>query len=558
MHRIILFLIYIFTLTACNTRHVAIFEDPKFNTGDNMPWASKEYVDSNWRSIRGNTGSQIFWLRAHCKLTEPGEIEEQLGINVYGFGSFEIYWDGALIGKNGQVQTSTQPEIPGTESSSYLIPMELATQGPHLIAMRITQANSNDYDREIKFKISPYKELIASPLNWLSIMNMTAGVFLVAAIYFLFLFINSSSKDKALLIFCIICFLFFALQVSEYIKFYITIPYSYFYTRLEIIGIITFIISLLIPLYLAIQFQIKWKWPMMSILSLTLLAIYMDNYGHYDMTAWYLSLAMWIVALIIVSYAVYKKENGAVIVLIGLLSRLLINYVLYYDASLFISFNVVILCMLYLQTIKLREAEQAHQQNIATSNRLKNSLLKKNIQPHFIKNTLTSLIDWIEESPKEGAIFVQALSSEFDILNQISDETLVPIQQEIALCEAHLKVMHFRKEIHYQWSTSGIDPSTNIPPAIIHTLLENGITHSMPLEDGNIRFHLAYEQHPGWHQFTLSTFAKNRPTTGDRKESTGFQYVKSRLTESYQQHWTFHSAATTTGWENIIKIYHHT
>ncbi|RYY54784.1 MAG: regulator, partial [Chitinophagaceae bacterium] len=132
--------------------------------------------------------------------------------------------------------------------------------------------------------------------------------------------------------------------------------------------------------------------------------------------------------------------------------------------------------------------EAEHQQALLLSSRLQLELIKKNIQPHFLRNTLTSMMDWVEESPKEGARFIQALAAEFTIMNEISEMTLIPIGKEIELCRQHLSVMGFRKEINYVWEQSGIDETQLIPPAIIHTLLENGITHSSPLPGNTIRF----------------------------------------------------------------------
>ena len=55
-------------------------------------------------------------------------------------------------------------------------------------------------------------------------------------------------------------------------------------------------------------------------------------------------------------------------------------------------------------------------------------------------NTLTSLIDWIEESPKKGVLFIEALAQEFDLLNQIENKKQIPIAQEIALCRPSLQL----------------------------------------------------------------------------------------------------------------------
>src|SRR5690606_5193853 len=176
-------------------------------------------------------------------------------------------------------------------------------------------------------------------------------------------------------------------------------------------------------------------------------------------------------------------------------------------------------------------------------------------QPHFLLNTLTSLIDWVEESPKKGALFIEALAKEFDLFNRIENQTLIPITQEITLCRTHLEIMEYRKEVNYFWKEEGIDPEEKIPPAILHTLLENGITHSLPLEDNSIKFKLIFESTGHYKCYTFLTFAAGVSQPGSKEEGTGLKYIKARLTESYGSKWDFTSEPTGHGWKNTIKIY---
>lgn len=292
----------------------------------------------------------------------------------------------------------------------------------------------------------------------------------------------------------------------------------------------------------------------MTALLVTLLLLYVYNYGHYDLTARFYSLAMLIASLIIVLNGIFQKEKGGFIVLMGLLISALMNKFMFYDYSLFISFTIIVLCMLYLHSIRTNVIEAEHRNAILLSSKLQLELLKKNIQPHFLRNTLTSMMDWVEESPKEGSRFIQALASEFDIMNEISEQTLIPITKELALCRQHLSVMGFRKEINYVWEQVGIDETQLIPPAIIHTLLENGITHSEPLPGNTVKFVLRYFVSKESYGYLFETIAQNRQIVTERVGGNGFKYIRARLTESYGTNWTFDSGKTESGWISTIKI----
>ncbi|MFK7810721.1 MAG: histidine kinase, partial [Saprospiraceae bacterium] len=405
------------------------------------------------------------------------------------------------------------------------------------------------------------------PLHIVKYLFLIAGVFLMAAIYFFFLFYQQP-KEYSVFIFGIICLLFFALILMEYLKYYYAYPYEFQRTRLDIIGYLHNSIALLIPLYFMIQFSISWKKVISGIIVLGIIGIeYYYDYS-YDYSAWANDRMMWGVSILLVAYAVYKKEKGALIILIGLIiSALLPSFPFFYDVpfvsafdiSLFIGFVMILLLMFYLLTLKRSEERKAYEASLVKSERLKNELLKKNIRPHFIMNTLTSLIDWVEESPKEGVQFIHALAGEFEVLNQIADYKLIPINQEIKLCKNHLRVMRFRKEINYRWEEEGIDPNEIIPPAIIHTAVENGITHSLPDESGNILFRLIYNNTPTSKEYCLQTHAKNRPLESEQftnlKDGTGSKYIKSRLQESYGDKWQLESERRDYGWEMRILLF---
>lgn len=549
-------LLFLFTLLGWLVVPVIRNDDPSplYHTGDDPAWAAKNYKDNSWSQTRGNTADKVFWSRTHLDLRQVENELLPLGLQIESFGAFEVYWDGVLIGKNGRVLKNGKPELPGTESSYYRIPDSLITPGLHTVAMRTSQFSHPGMQRSISFKIEEYTALLTRPLITMSYMNLMAGAFLTASVYYFFLYLNSRRRQRDILIFGTICLLFFTLLIMEYLKFHVIIPYSDFFIRLEIIGWLTFANALLVPWYFIIQFNFRRGAWLMAALLLTLLLLYGLNYGHYDLTARLYSLAMLITSFIVVLNGIIQKEKGGFIVLAGLLVSTLVNKLVVYDYGLFISFTVIVLCMLYLHSIRASVIEAEHQNAVLLSSRLQLELLKKNIQPHFLRNTLTSMMDWVEESPKEGARFIQALASEFDIMNEISEMTLIPIGKELELCRQHLSVMGFRKEINYIWEQTFIDETQLIPPAIIHTLLENGITHSAPLAGNTIKFILRYSISKEIHQYVFETIAENRQVLTDRAGGNGFKYIRARLTESYRQNWTFDSHATETGWTSTIQI----
>ncbi|MCP2029705.1 sensor histidine kinase YesM [Flavobacterium sp. HSC-32F16] len=514
------------------------------------------YVDDDKpQDFLGKSADSIFKVYIDVELLKRENTSTPLGLQVCGFGAFDVYWDGILVGSNGKMTKSGQAEIPGTELTYYQIPENLASIGKHIVTVKGTQTELRESRRGIKVKLESYLRLHRAPLIVMSFMNLMAGAFLIASIYYFFLYINSTRKEATVLLFGIICLLFFCLLIIEYIKFYIDIPYTHFYTRLQIVGLLTLVISILVPLYFMLQFGFKKKRLFLFLLAVSLLVIYITYYGHYDRTAIYFSYSMCIFSMIVAVDAAYRKIKGGLIVVLGLLASVVVNKFIFYDFGLFVAFTIIVLSMLYLHTIRAKALEEAHNASLLLSSRLQLQLVKKNIQPHFLRNTLTSLIDWIEESPQQGVIFIKALADEFDIMNSIAEDTLIPIKQEIELCRKHLEIMSFRKEVCYNWEEKNIDFNEEIPPAVIHTLIENGITHSLPPKQGCITFSLSFTREKKYKQYTLITVAKNRNRKKENSNGTGFKYIKARLNESYGSNWQFDSFAVEEGWCTIIKIF---
>ncbi|HEX8329674.1 MAG TPA: histidine kinase [Hymenobacter sp.] len=532
-------------------------DDVLYRTGDDPRWATRQYNDAGWHAARDTTHRGVFWVRRKVMLMQC-DTTQPLGLQLRAFGAFEVYWDGTLISRNGQLGSSARPEVPGTEISYHLVPDSLAGPGLHQLALRATQAYLRDDLHFVGVELRSYPRLLREPLIATAFVNLMAGALLTAALYYAFLFGNSRRREPGTLVFSVICLLCFALLMAEYARVYLEIPYSHFNVRLEIIGWLTFAIALLVPLYFAIQFELRRKGLFIGGLLAVLVAISIAYYTEYDLTAERLSWTMWVAALLVVGLALRRRAKGSALVLAGLLASAVSSFFLHYDYTLFITYTIIVLCMLYLHTSRVRALDHEREAALLLSARLKLELLKKNIQPHFIKNTLTSMLDWVEESPSQGAVFIQALAKEFDLLNEMAEATLIPVSQELELCRQHLQVMQFRKEISYELEHSGIDPTDLVPPAIFHTVLENGITHSLPPADGRIRFHLSFERSGKHKHYRLLTCAPARPEEKGRKVGggTGFSYIAARLKESYGNGWELHSAAVPEGWLTCITIAH--
>ncbi|GAB3917409.1 hypothetical protein GCM10028804_05490 [Larkinella terrae] len=526
----------------------------RLKLGDQPEWAVLDWNDRDWSATNGTSRQQIFWVRFHFRLDTATRVRKPLGVRIVALGSFDAFWDGRLLGHNGQVGPTKTAERPGQHATYWYLSGPDTEPGEHVLALRVSNFHSRAGCSFYNARIEHEPDRVRASLQTVAWMSMLAGAFLIGAFYYLVLSLHNR-REPLFRLFSLICGLFFGLLVAEYVPFVWPYRYDLQTPRLKVIGLLTLSISLLVPSFLNQQFALFNPKRFTGLLLLLLLGIYLYFYGRYDFTAQLLSLTMGVSALLIAVLAVQRKRKGAVSILVSVILSGLCAFLFYYDYSLYLSFGFLLLTMLYGLVIRSREIDQAYQETLLLSERLKTELLKKSIQPHFLLNTLTSLIDWIEESPRQGVVFIEALASEFRLLSQMVDVRLVPITHEIELCKSHLAVMRFRKEINYVWEDSGIDPTESLPPALLHTVLENGITHSLPLADGTVRFHLSFQRNEHDRQYQFRTQAVNR-TSGDKpKTGTGWKYMKARLTESYGRNWALRSEANEEGWLTHLTIY---
>ena len=562
-HILIIFLISMLTISCSERNYFDNGKSPDtfrrgltvYQLGDDMSWKNPSLNDSLWNKEFDVKEDQIFWSRTDVEiLIEPGELNHY-GIILNQHGEFEVFWDGVLIGENGDPNNSLNSDKKGKMIAKFMIPKELSTKGKHKLVLRKSIHFHLDYNHFLYFYITDYDQIMQGEIKDMVFIHIFAGVFLMAALY-LFLLFLSNRKNYATLIFSINCLLFFLLIIFEYIRSYIDIHYSYHHTRLEIIGVITFLISVLTPIYFSLQFKFPRRTKIMLLYTVILVYIFIREHENHDSSAYNMVVFMWYVSLAIVVFGVIKKMNGAKIVLISLLASIYFNQVINYDVSIHIGFSVILLGMFYIYSLRTKEQRLAYENSLTQSTRLKLELLKKSIQPHFLMNTLTSLIDWVEEAPDKGVLFIEALAEEFDVLNQVENETLIPISQEIKLCKSHISIMKFRKEIDYIWEDEGVNENIEqlIPPAVIHTLLENSITHCLPSDENKLLFKLIAFTTDKTQEYTFLTFGTIRNQQKKTSDGTGFKYIKARLTESYGDDWTFTSEPTNEGWKNTITI----
>ena len=204
--------------------------------------------------------------------------------------------------------------------------------------------------------------------------------------------------------------------------------------------------------------------------------------------------------------------------------------------------------------LRVQAARRAARAAELTAARMEIELLKKNLQPHFLMNTLAVLAEVVEQNPRVAARLIEDLADEFRTVARVSAEKLIPLAQEIELCRAHLRVMSVRAGRTWNLDTDGLDEAALVPPAVFLTLIENGFAHQCATND-EARFALrAHRAAGGATRYIFLSPGEVQRNASRPAAAPEYRYVKARLEESFPGRWTLTGEHVAGGWQTTIEL----
>ncbi len=547
----------------------------KVRSGDSSGWAALDHADSHWDSAplwKGPAGESMghddtAWYRMEVLLPAKPGPGKTLGLLHPPQSTQEYYWDGLRIGRPAaHGKRMYEERIGGMELAA--IPEDLTGPGRHVLAVRMTgyQPIHLPHSRNLTLGETTALELKAS--HEMMILFFLAGVMVFGAVY-RFLNYRAAGYGRNTVLFSIFVLSCAATIVLQYLGAIVDLdPGQRFAAQLGLSVAWYFMISLVPDYFIfAEAFPYPWLLPVLLIGGLFVAIPMGFMHTGYAPLAWkmpiftanhvYLLLSL-ATSLWVIGWAVWRKQTGSGLALLGILSMVAGGIASYVFSTAWpwaagVAAHVIFLARVQSGRIAERMAE--HRETDLRSARLEIELLKKNIQPHFLLNSLNSIIAWLEEEPRTAARLVNALADELGMLLRISSQKTIPLEEEINLCRVHLQVMGLRQDKTYSLDCTGLAGGERVPPMVLHTLVENGLTHGYV---GKMQgsFRLRREDIAGGMRLTLFNDGKPREKKEKKGEGTGLRYVRSRLEEAFPGRWSLASGPVENGWEVALDIRH--
>lgn len=106
--------------------------------------------------------------------------------------------------------------------------------------------------------------------------------------------------------------------------------------------------------------------------------------------------------------------------------------------------------------------------------------LKAQINPHFLFNSLNSLISLVEGNPKAEK-YIQDLSEFLRFVLQASEKETVSLREELDNLEKYIRLLELRfgNNLQVQFSIEPQELGRLIPPLVLQILLENCVQHNI-------------------------------------------------------------------------------
>jgi sensor histidine kinase YesM len=131
-----------------------------------------------------------------------------------------------------------------------------------------------------------------------------------------------------------------------------------------------------------------------------------------------------------------------------------------------------------------KEAAEERARKLAIEARL--SSLESRIHPHFLFNTLNSISSLIVTNPSRAEQMVGRLAALLRASLDSSNQTLIPLQQELAMVESYLDIERARFGEKLRGSTDVAEElrQAKVPPMSVQALVENAVKHGIAPQIG--------------------------------------------------------------------------
>lgn len=144
----------------------------------------------------------------------------------------------------------------------------------------------------------------------------------------------------------------------------------------------------------------------------------------------------------------------------------------------------------YLNKSRNIEIEKNLLQKITAQHQL--NTLRNQVNPHFLFNSLNTLVSIIPEEPNMAIKFVQEMSRTYRNILEVRDEKLITIEQELKALESYIYLLktRFTGKVHILNAIDASEKNHFILPLSLQILIENAVKHNITSKKNPLKIEL--------------------------------------------------------------------
>lgn len=157
-------------------------------------------------------------------------------------------------------------------------------------------------------------------------------------------------------------------------------------------------------------------------------------------------------------------------------------------------------------------------------------VLKNQMQPHFLFNSLNSLAELIESNKNYASAMTQNLADLYREILENSKQQLSTVQSEISIINKYLALekLRFGERLNYKVEELPRGDSVFIPSLILQTLVENAVKHGIAPSTAGGTVHVKVLKNGSGFKAEISNTGNPFPSRKNNK-GTGLENTRSRL-----------------------------
>lgn len=143
--------------------------------------------------------------------------------------------------------------------------------------------------------------------------------------------------------------------------------------------------------------------------------------------------------------------------------------------------NLLMAAIITLMLLRYFYLQHQHRQQEQAQLEARVAALQARIQPHFLFNSMNTIASLISSNPRQAEEVVLDLSELFRASLNNARDRLIPLKDELRLCERYLVIESTRlgERLRVEWSLAPEADDIPVPPLTLQPLLENAVYHGI-------------------------------------------------------------------------------